>query len=41
MYHVFYLNNFVKSFRNRDDAIKFVHSKPDLHDYEILDRSDV
>lgn len=39
-YRVYHLNNFVKSFSNRDAALEFVYSKSDHEDYEILDGSD-
>jgi hypothetical protein len=40
MYRVYYLNQFVKSFTTRDNAIDYVYSKTDHEDYEILDGSD-
>lgn len=40
MYRVYHLNNFVKSFADREKALAFVYSKPNHEDYEILDGSD-
>jgi hypothetical protein len=39
-YKVYHLNNFVRSFSDRDKALEFIYSKPSPEDYEILDRSD-
>ena len=45
MYRVFYMNQFLKAFPNRDAAMDFVIKHANTHqrsmdDYEILDRSD-
>lgn len=45
MYRVFYMNQFLKAFPNRDAALDFVIKHSNYHwrsmdDYEILDRSD-
>lgn len=46
-YRVFHLNNYIRSFTNRDDALRFVIAQTQRHDnsyfyedFEILDGSD-
>ena len=40
MFRVYYLDDLVKVFTTRESATKFVYSKLDWEDYEILDESD-
>lgn len=40
MFRIYYLDDLVKIFATREEATKFVYSKKDWEDYEILDGSD-
>lgn len=39
-YRVYYMNEWVATFDDRDEALKYVHDNTNVNDYEILDRSD-